>query len=322
MDLKSKYPPKKGKKPTHFFMDGGVLHVPQDKLTAFSRDYINAVSIKDRKVCLVESCDPNNFNYFLDLDYKSEKILNLENVEEISKNISKILEIGRCLVLVSEPRKLESGIFKSGVHIVWPGKVVNIDQALEYRDKLIANLGENWEQIIDTVVYRGGLRPPWAWKYDNRTKTYHKPYIPIHIVNDDNEVVNISPKPDEYVFRMASIIVPPNKREGWFDSTVAESEVSDNEITQQIEVFIRMNTIHHKKAEVKRIWKSGDKHIIINLKSKYCENKGGSHSSNHTYFVIDKMGHMYQKCHDELCKEFRGREYLVPKSLRDKLFSD
>ena len=319
MDLKREFPVKNGKRATHFFMDGGTLHVPQDKLVAFGKKYVQADGQK-RKLCLVESCNSENFTYFLDLDYKSSEQLNLKNIEDIAIRISKILKIGRCVVLVTEPREIDSGVIKSGIHMVWPGKHVNIQQAMEYRKQLLEDMGEEWESVLDTAVYRGGLRLPWSWKY-NKDGTYSKPYIPISMIDETHRPISIKTSPDEYLYRMCSIIVPSQKREGWFDSSRPETEINNNEITTKLETFIHYNIPNQKNVGVKSIWENGE-HILVNVKSKYCENKRGCHSSNHIYFVINKEGHIYQKCHDELCKDFRGTHYRLPAPFVKKLFSE
>ena len=321
MDLRSQFPPVKGKRPTHFFMDGGTLHVPQDRLHAFSKEYVNNVSCAGRKVCLVESCDPQNFIFFLDLDYKSGEQLSHGEIEDISVRISTILNIGRSLVLVTEPRVVAPGVIKSGVHIVWPGKITDRQGAMDYRQQLIDEMGDEWEVVLDAAVYRGGLRLPWSWKYDKKTNSYSKPYIPIHVVTEKNKIEAVYSRPDEHLFRMASIIVPPHKREGWFDVNKPEIEVADKGTQQNLELFMRYNVPHHKSTAIKSMWKNGDQ-VVVTVKSTYCENKGGAHSSNHTYFVLNKRGEIYQKCHDECCRDFRGTHYLIPAHMRDKIFSD
>ena len=93
MDLKLTFPPKKGKRPTHFFMDGGTLHVPPDKFSSFNKTYIDSVLDRTQKICLVESCNPAEFVFFVDLDYKDPIALSRPDVEELSMKISRILGI-------------------------------------------------------------------------------------------------------------------------------------------------------------------------------------------------------------------------------------
>ena len=332
MDLKLSFPPTRNKKPTHVFMDGGTLHVPPDKSSFFNRTYIQSVLDRTQKICLVESCNPSNFVYFLDLDYKDTEALDRTNVENISIQISKILNIGSSIVLVAHPRELPGGLIKSGIHIVWKGKHVGINEALQLRTKLINEMGvEKWEPIIDKSVYRGGLRLPWSWKHD-KNGDYKLPYLPIHIVNSDHTLRPIDSKPDETLLKLSSIIVPDQKREGWFSREEMTNEIKDRTIYSTLETFINYNIPKQNNTKIKNIWKQGDtSYWLVNTNSRYCENKGSCHGSNHIYFVIDALGKIYQKCHCKcdhierkfgVCSSFRSKKYKLPGTVFRELFPD
>lgn len=330
MDLKLSFPPTKGKRPTHFFMDGGTLHVPPDKFSFFNKTYIESVLDRTQKICLVESCNPAKFVFFVDLDYKKPQALDRQDVEELSMKISRILGIGSSLVLVAHPREIEGGLIKSGVHMVWAGKHVGINEALQLRDKLIEEMGQEWNEIIDKSVYRGGLRLPWSWKHQNGK--YELPYLPIHIVNSDHTIREIDSKPDTALLKLASILIPNQKREGWFSREEMENEVKDQTIYKLLQDFIRYNIPNQGRATIKNIWKQGDTNYwLVNTTSRYCENKGGLHGSNHIYFVIDGLGKIYQKCHCKcdhierrlgICSSFKGRKYRLPGPVYRELFPD
>ena len=329
MDLKLTFPPKKGKRPTHFFMDGGTLHVPPDKFSFFNKTYIESVLDRTQKICLVESCNPAKFVFFVDLDYKNAIPLTEHDIQSISLQISRLLDIGQCIVLVSEPRLLPDGkLYKSGIHMIWSQHVVNRQKALEYRAKLIESMGEEWETIIDTSVYRGGLRLPWSMKYQNNK--YEKPYLPLHLIKSNGEIFKIDWEPNKESLQLSSIQPTTSTREGWFDKSQMETEIENPTLVNHIRGFMNANIPGHKNTSIKNLWKQGETgYYLVNTNSRYCENKGGIHQSNHVYFVIDSFGKMYQKCFctcdhvvrkKGICSKFRGSGYRLPGTMYRELF--
>ena len=69
---------------SHVLMDGGVLSVPFDKLNAFYEKYIEAVN-QGEKLFVVEQ-KSEKYNFFVDLDYKGEESLTLDEIKEILKS--------------------------------------------------------------------------------------------------------------------------------------------------------------------------------------------------------------------------------------------
>lgn len=317
MDLKRKYPLKRDKRPTHVFMDGGCLYVPQDKLSRFYKDYVTSLSNCKKKVCLVETCNPECFRFFLDLDCKTKSILTHEYIQNISIKIQQILNIGECTVLVGKPREIDGGLFKCGIHMIWPHVITDYDGAMAHRAKLIGVLGDEWEETIDKAVYKGGLRMPWSWKYQKGS--YYEPYLPIHIVEGSGEIRDVSQHPDEFLCRISSIHAPPTSG-GWFER---REEIASDEVVQELQKFIRLFIPKRSDCIVKNVWKQEGKSelFLVNTNSKYCERRRGCHKSNHVYFVINNFGFLYQKCHDEECEGYRGLTYKLSKTMYDKLFN-
>tara|TARA_R110002153_G_scaffold153548_1_gene305438 strand:+ start:1483 stop:2670 length:1188 start_codon:yes stop_codon:yes gene_type:complete len=158
-------------------MDGGVLSVPFDKLDDFYETYIDAIR-RDEHVFVVEQ-KTETYNFFIDIDYKDDDELDLEQVQLISKVIcDKVSTFGgsNCVVAVQEPR-LRDGQYKSGVHMNWPGFVVNQESAINLRDHVVDILtkvygSKPWSKFIDNSVYGdlnsktkgSGFRLPWSHK--------------------------------------------------------------------------------------------------------------------------------------------------------------
>ena len=66
---------------SHVLMDGGVLSVPFDKLNEFYEKYVEAIR-KGEKLFVVEQ-KTETYNFFVDIDYKDDKALTLEEIQDI-----------------------------------------------------------------------------------------------------------------------------------------------------------------------------------------------------------------------------------------------
>ena len=150
---------KNAKATSHVLMDGGVLSIPFDKLDEFCEQYVEAVKNKE-KLYLVEQKTPT-YNFFLDIDYKDEKALDLPYIQKLCRIIcDKVKTLGGkdCLICVSKPKEVDDNLIKTGVHMNWPGFVVDQENALNVREHVIATLksvfkSKSWNQIIDCSVY-------------------------------------------------------------------------------------------------------------------------------------------------------------------------
>jgi hypothetical protein len=162
---------------SHVLMDGGVLSVPFDKLNDFYEKYIEAVK-KGEKLYVVEQ-KTEMYNFFVDIDYKDERALTLEEIQDICKVIcDKVKRHGgkECLISISPPKKAGT-LVKTGVHLNWPGYVVDQASALALREHILVALSKakgsvDWNEIVDLAVYGdirrkskgSGFRMPWSHK--------------------------------------------------------------------------------------------------------------------------------------------------------------
>jgi len=165
---------------SHVLMDGGVLSVPFDKLNVFYDKYIEAVN-HGEKLFIVEQ-KSENYNFFVDLDYKGSESLTIEEIKDICKVIcDKVKRHGgkECLISVAPPKTSGTKI-KTGVHLNWPGLIVDQASAIALREHLLISLTKakgsyNWNDIIDAAVYGSvsrqakgsGFRMPWSLKLVN-----------------------------------------------------------------------------------------------------------------------------------------------------------
>jgi len=109
---------------SHVLMDGGVLSVPFDKLNDFYEKCVEAYN-SGEKIFVVEQ-KTENYNFFMDLDYKDDEEMSFEQIKSVCKVIcDKVSKFGGkdALISVAEPKPIDT-LIKTGIHINWPGFVV------------------------------------------------------------------------------------------------------------------------------------------------------------------------------------------------------
>tara|TARA_B100000401_G_scaffold437949_1_gene384878 strand:+ start:532 stop:1989 length:1458 start_codon:yes stop_codon:yes gene_type:complete len=221
---------------SHVLMDGGVLSVPFDRLNDLYEKCVDSYK-NGEKIFVVEQ-KTENYNFFMDLDYKDEHELSLDQVESICKVIcDKVnkFNMGESLISVAEP-KPAGKLTKTGIHINWPGFIVNRSSALALREHVINTLtlaygSKKWEDIVDSAVYGSserktkgsGFRMPWSHKRgkhetcsgqgckecNNTGKITQGEYLPVYIYKGGKGPFTllqpILPNPDVKILHMATL---------------------------------------------------------------------------------------------------------------------
>ena len=284
-------------------MDGGVLLVPSEEIHDFHQTYVNLINFGSKLFIVEQKTD--RFKFFVDLDYKSPEKLSDEDLLQFCSIIHETLggdNISECLIARARPRAIGEGLIKSGVHIHWPRLIVTRTEALNFRSKLVHALGEGpWDQIIDASVYGGsGLRMLWSHK-----KPTGDPYIPWRQLGSNRE---FSKNPSVEILDLFSIRT---------DETVSsvEEELFD---TEGVQDYIRKYMPEQDTTNVKRIQRHEYDGWFVQTDSNYCENIKRRHKSNHIWYSIHS-GRISQRCFDEDCHEFRGREHILPPSIVEQL---
>jgi len=224
---------------------------------------------------------------------------------------------------------------------------------------------ENWEDIVDSSVYGNpktgtkgsGFRLPWSHKKgrhvvcsgkgctscENSGKVTEVDYLPLYRYNGGLLTSVVSQRPSVELLKAATVrtnrkepvtITPIasqtkiNKREGKFTRDQTKNEVTDHEITEKIETFIRTHLEGQSEARVNKLFRH-DEVYLVGTTSSYCENLGRPHNSNHVWFLVDETS-VRQKCFckcetlqgrkNGFCKDFTGRVRLLPPSLSNVLF--
>lgn len=325
-------------------MDGGVLSVPFDRLNEFHEKYIDAVK-SGEKLFVVEQKSPT-YNFFVDIDYKDVKSLSQEEIQDICKVIcDKVKRHGGkdCLVCVSPPKRVGE-YTKTGVHLNWPGLVVDQGSALALREHILVALskakgGTDWNEIVDVAVYGdarrktkgSGFRMPWSHKMakhqvcggqgcpecDGTGKVVQVAYLPLFVYRHGplSALMPVDRQPSVEILKMSSIrtneaqvitVEPPSSliKEGAFSAAQTRDEVQDDEVKNLIEQFVQKNMEGQRDAVITKLFRHKETYLV-STNSKYCENLRRAHSSNHVWFHVS--GRLIaQKCFCR-CETIRQR---------------
>jgi len=359
---------------SHVLMDGGVLSVPFDRLDDFYETYIDSVR-QGEPVFVVEQ-KTETYNFFIDIDYKDDDELDLDQVQVISKVIcDKVSTFGgsTCVVSVQKPR-LRDGQYKSGVHMNWPGFVVNQESAINLRDHVVDILSKvygskSWSKIIDNSVYGdlnskskgSGFRLPWSHKKskheacngkgcsgcDHTGKITEGMYLPVLLYKRQEGIgplklpAKIEKLDGSISLELLNMVtvrsdvketnysVKPLPGKAPFAKAVMNKEVNNNELTAVLETFIRQNLDGQRDARITKVYKKSDTEYYISTYSKYCENLGREHGSNHVWFNV-KDGVISQKCFCRCdtveerkkgyCRDFEGQKHKLTSKLLSLMF--
>ena len=303
-------------------MDGGVLSVPFDKLNDFYEKCVEVYN-SGEKIFVVEQ-KTENYNFFMDLDYKDDEEMSFEQIKSVCKVIcDKVSKFGGkdALISVAEPKPIDT-LIKTGIHINWPGFVVNRSSALGIRDHVINTLNlaygsRDWKDIVDISVYGNnsrntkgsGFRMPWSHKKgkheacagqgcelcNNTGKETQSEYLPIFIYKHgpSSTLQKTEQKPSVDILHMATlrtqsmepVIIEGTHKEATFTTLQTKNEFKDQEALLLVEAFVRKNVEGQTTASITKMFKY-NKQFLVSTNSKYCENKKCNHNSNHVWFHI------------------------------------
>lgn len=328
---------------SHVLMDGGVLSVPFDKLNMFHEKYVEAVRI-DEKLYVVEQ-KSERYNFFVDIDYKSEDPLGLDDIKDICKIIcDKVKRHGGrdCIISVAPPKPCGDQT-KTGIHLNWSGLVVDQASAIALREHILIALsiskgGIDWNQVIDASVYGSatrktkgsGFRMPWSYKKAKHDacngqgcpgcdggKIDQLPYLPVfrYVYGPLSSIIRIEQDPTLEILNMSvvrtdapqnTIVESPSSRIREGRFTTAQTK--DELHDEKIKSEIEAFVQTNLEGQRNATITKVFKHkncFLVSTNSKYCENLKREHGSNHVWFIISGK-EIVQKCFCE-CETLRGR---------------
>lgn len=339
---------------THYFMDGGKCHVPDDVVEEFMQAYCNALR-EGHKQYLVESRTPL-FKLFMDVDLHSKSPVSDDLVLRIckcvhagSKEFFDPMESNFIICTCAERKIPETGLYKRGVHVHWTNVFVSSSKAMLFRNhvlqKCVDTFGEcfatPWSKILDQTVYKSsGLRIIGSSKKDVPGE-----YMPWMVITKDDNLTSVE-RPEENMMQwvLATSIRTSSTRSIVADTTDAKGEerilkteykgdfsrLNPQEHNKMIDaVTMVIQTIRdkngqsfYKRLRMTTLYKVKDgSHItyILGTTCKNCLNKSvsDSHRSNHVYFVVNESG-IFQKCFCR-CETTEGRKYMMCKDFKFKI---
>jgi hypothetical protein len=328
---------------SHVLMDGGVLSVPFDKLNMFHEKYVEAVR-RGEKLYVVEQ-KSERYNFFVDIDYKSEEPLGLDDIKDICKVIcDKVKRHGGrdCIISVAHPKPCGDQI-KTGIHLNWSGLVVDQASAVALREHILIALsrskgGIDWNQVIDASVYGSatrktkgsGFRMPWSYKKAKHDacngqgcsgcdggKIDQLPYLPVfrYVYGPLSSIIRIEQDPSLEILNMTvvrtdapqnTIVESPSS--GIREGTFTVAQTKDELHDEKIKSEIEAFVQENLEGQKNAMVTKIFKHrncFLVSTNSKYCENLKRDHGSNHVWFIISGK-EIVQKCFCE-CETLRGR---------------
>ncbi len=293
---------------SHVLMDGGKLSVPFDRLNEFYDKYIEAVKSREKLYVVEQKSD--TYNFFVDIDYKSQEALGIDEIKDICKVICDEVKKhggGESLISIAQPKKCGE-LIKTGVHLNWSGFVVDQSSAIALREYILVALSRYqsdviWDDIIDSSVYGNGdrktkgsgFRMPWSFKkakHDacsgrgcsgcDNGKVDQVEYLPLFIYTQApfSTLMRIDPEPSVKILKMSAVrtdapqnihVETPNVRVVRKEGSFTSDEMKD-EVYDEIKLFRKF--IAKLEGQVMHISLnySVQWHYRVATNSKYCEN--------------------------------------------------
>ena len=320
--------------PTHFLLDGGKLHVPDECASAFLNVYFISSVVKREHVSLVE-LKTREFKLFFDIDASydaststPEQIRSAlqEFTVHVQASVARFFTQGTdtsCIACTAPVKRVkaqggsvDSAAVKYGVHIVFPHIIVNAPIALRIRSMLLEYLEtvpslvvplNSMDDVVDDSVFKAnGLRAVYATK----GKDEARPYTPSWRVVD-GEVVNIddslAPEEAREYVSLCSIRTfdrPLTPCVGGEDKMIEIHESKHATIGTSTSIEQFASAIPGVRAALPPVYKNirftaafvTDSAVYLKSDSRYCHNKGDTHQTSTVYFAVTRNG-VCQRCY-------------------------
>lgn len=345
---------------THIRLNGGKYYVPPKDLFEFYEGYIwyKYKSSEEHFIC--ESLNNvSNHRFYCDLDIE----LSAKQWETIDLKKTIIMPLYETLNNYFHDRNIYMIVCKSnatglkrGLHLIFPNVIVIKSQAVLLCEWLLEQLIQthpkaiDWKKIMDTGVYRSGLRMLYSFKLKEQTE-YRVAWSHPVISNE-----NFQPKHNSKFRasfgsrekRMLTELLDCSIFNIYKEEAIVVSSVSSVSSATTTSTFAPCTLPIDKKSffeiqlyvneHVPKFWKSAvsqvkhytnPEHYVIRLMSRYCYNLDGEHHSENVFFVISPINGFYQKCFCScntkdnrrfgLCKDFKSYKHK-PLRLSERLF--
>jgi P4 family phage/plasmid primase-like protien len=340
---------------THLAFRGkGKYKVSDEKYDEFYKQYYNAL-IKSESLYLIEKINENcKFAFFLDIETPKKntykiKINDIKTIIDKSlESIEEMFESGSCIKNYIISRR------NNKYHINFPKLIVNTIAAQKLSKTIIENLSTELKKLIDTSVYRTGLRIFGSKKSEVEIKKEKElfdgeDYSSVYEIYDidNNELFNI--EDIEYSEFIQLVIRRKNdiqlsKVKDSFKQSLVNTNTNTNTNTNisikgvenknvSIEIsklFSYLKDVHSENLQdynfnISRIVATQNKQGIfcyyISLHDKICPFVCREHNRNQSpiYVEINTSG-VYIKCYDQDClrRKFPDEGFNLPENFESE----
>ena len=330
---------------THLLLDGGRAAVSDELHGAFLNAYAAAV-VRGRAgaaPCLVELRTPV-FKLFVDIDarFVEEPHDPAAAAEGVLRVLARVVSetftpaaadddtLGALVCVSTKAKREKDGLWKRGLHVIWPRVLATPETALLFRDAALAALADepapfanpfanDFANAIDACVYRSnGLRMPWSAKGKGDAAVY----VPVARVSPGGDVAAV-PEPTT-VPEVRDLVRQLSIRtygEPATDTTLAGDDdpaapdhaaaaaVSTGDLAQYGDVLEALDAALPVQFAGQRFTGlvRGDGCFMLRSTSRWCGNLGREHRTNNVYFVLTRKG-VHQRCYCR-CDTTDGRQY-------------
>ena len=338
---------------THLAFKGkGKYKVPDNKYDEFYKTYYNAL-MKNESMYIIEKInETTKFAFFLDIETPKKSTYKIK-VNDIKIIIEKSLES------IEEMFESETGIKNYLItrrndkyHINFPNLIVNTIAAQKLAKTIIEKLNNEMKKLIDTSVYRTGLRLFGSKKSDAEIKKekeifednldYYSSVYEIYDI-DANELFNIE---DTNYNEFMQLVIRRKescalcKIKETFKQAVVKTNNTTNVSIKGVEnknVSIEINKLmnylkdvyeDHLKdyaLNISRIVATQNKQGIfcyyISLQDKMCPFMGREHKRTQSPIYVEiNMSGIFIKCYDQDClrRKFPDEGFNLPENFENE----
>lgn len=166
---------------THLCLDGGRLHIPDDLVKDFFKEY--SKGLKSGEKYYICECTTDVVKFYCDLDFFCDEEIELDTIKDYTKELQNIVkkyfketyEMIVCKAPAKIVQKDKQKKIKTGVHVIFPELYLTIDTAYSLSREMVDIMKEKypleeWSDIIDEQVYTNGLRMIGSRKVTNKKR--------------------------------------------------------------------------------------------------------------------------------------------------------
>jgi len=329
---------------THLAFRGkGKYNVPDNKYDEFYKTYYNAL-MKDESMYIIEKInDQTKFAFFLDIE-TPKKVDYTIKTNDIKVIIDTTI---KCIHNMFESCDVEYIITRRNdkYHVNFPYLIVNTISAQALSKTIISNLNQDIKKLIDSSVYRTGLRLFGSKKSENEIlkekenfkgdiTTYSSVYEIYDI--DTNELFDISdttfakfmnliirrPETTEINKVKKEFVMPQNENKSVAVPVKGiENKHISNEISKLLS-FLKITNdeyLNNYNFNISRIVATQNKQGIfcyyVNIDDKLCPFVGREHRRTQSPIYVEiSINGIFVKCYDQDCirRKFPDEGFELP----------